>query len=543
MLTNDVLVFVGELMCMYLLHSTLLILIAWLASRWIPTGTRLRSGLWKSAVVLPLLTVALQPFVPAKFNWTNMSWEYAASDAELPADSRAKMTEPVVPLPTEAAPGSEFISVPENPVTISVTEPILGDARPPAPPLAETLPNPDGDWIITVRPAPAEVEPLPAVLPDHYSVSEPAIVLMPSEVFPQAVDQPVEPVAPESPRITFRQLLWWIGVAGICSLLFGILKCLWDVWLVVREINKATPLVNLQFANQLRQLRQKYGITQHVELLTACQCTEPAACGIWSWTILIPDGVAEQLPSDQVRALLAHELAHLVRRDTLWLWLGRVLLCCLPWQPLNRIAFHNWRTDEEFLADEWALQRGVQPLALANCLTNVAQWRLSGPACPGVPASSESLTERVMRLVDGQTQQRAWSRTWSAHATAILLVAGICSGITAGPRIISVPSHDYERMDHVAEPLSEQALRERLSEMLSSVTDEQRATRHAVTASDDDLRHEIEALTADLNVALTLIAERHQTSEIDQLVARLQARIADLQTRLHELDTASQETP
>ncbi|MEZ5945099.1 MAG: M56 family metallopeptidase [Planctomycetaceae bacterium] len=531
----------GMLMCTYLLHSTLLICLAWLASRWIPTGTRLRSGLWKSAVVLPFMTVGLQLFVPADFNWLNVSWKSSASTtqshAELAtAEVSHERSVPAMALPVvDIAPASVSHQVDVN---SELTEFV---SRPPVPPLAEVLPNPDEDWGITVRPAPAEVITvlpvdefdLPDIVPDRTSVG----------VLPLEAEQPEVMTNNDSPQNTITTLFFWMGLAGFASLLLGASKCLWDAWRIVREIRKSTPLDNLQFANQLRQLRQKYGIQQHVELRSACQCTEPAACGIWKWTILIPDGVAEQLPTEQARALLAHELAHLVRRDTLWLWLGRVLLCCFPWQPLNRLAFGNWRSDEEFLADEWALQRGVQPLALANCLTNVAQWRLNGPACPGVPASSESLTARVMRLLDGQSPQHQWTRAWRTQAFALLLVIAVYTGVIASPRFVSLPDLNHEVLNAVADPLSESRFDELEAEMPPSSFAEPHEFLPAEPEGASELQLEIDALTNDLNVALALISDQYQDPEVSQVVQRLQNRIAALQSRVHSLESFPRETP
>jgi hypothetical protein len=125
--------------------------------------------------------------------------------------------------------------------------------------------------------------------------------------------------------------------------------------------------------------------------------------GFFRWRIIIPAQADRQLKREHLRAMLAHELAHLVRRDPFWQWLGRLLCSIAAFQPLNRIAWKRWRCAAEFQCDAWAVQSGVTRLALARCLTSIAEWRHVQPVPQPVLASSAGsgdLSERVERLLD-----------------------------------------------------------------------------------------------------------------------------------------------
>ena len=89
----------------------------------------------------------------------------------------------------------------------------------------------------------------------------------------------------------------------------------------------------------LRQL----SIHRSVDLLSSNNHSEPAAFGVWQWRIVLPATIEDDLPSDELTALLAHELAHLVRGDTFWLWVGHLLCSCCAFQPLNFLARREWR--------------------------------------------------------------------------------------------------------------------------------------------------------------------------------------------------------
>ena len=87
-----------------------------------------------------------------------------------------------------------------------------------------------------------------------------------------------------------------------------------------------------------------------------------------------PSDSCEQLDAEQQRAALAHEIAHLVRRDPAWRILAGVLERVFFFQPLNRIARVKLCESADFLCDQWAVQHTRSPLALARCLSAVASW-------------------------------------------------------------------------------------------------------------------------------------------------------------------------
>src|SRR5256884_8916222 len=83
--------------------------------------------------------------------------------------------------------------------------------------------------------------------------------------------------------------------------------------------------------------------------------------------------------------MLAHELAHLARRDSLWLAGASLIERFFFFQPLNRLARRELETTAEYLSDEWATRKTGSPVALAKCLATVAEWIQASPL--GVPVA------------------------------------------------------------------------------------------------------------------------------------------------------------
>ena len=65
--------------------------------------------------------------------------------------------------------------------------------------------------------------------------------------------------------------------------------------------------------------------------------------------ICLPQQALTQLDAEQQAALLAHELAHVARRDPLWLLLSGALECLFFFQPLIRVASRRMQDCAEYL--------------------------------------------------------------------------------------------------------------------------------------------------------------------------------------------------
>jgi Zn-dependent protease with chaperone function len=92
--------------------------------------------------------------------------------------------------------------------------------------------------------------------------------------------------------------------------------------------------------------------------------------------ILVSTELEGQLSQAQLAAVLAHEYAHVRRRDPLRLTMLRALGCLLFWLPAMRRLAADVADDAEIIADDFAI-RG-DPVALASAILALAQWRAPG---------------------------------------------------------------------------------------------------------------------------------------------------------------------
>lgn len=115
--------------------------------------------------------------------------------------------------------------------------------------------------------------------------------------------------------------------------------------------------------------------------------------------ILLPRWV-EGLDDTQRIALLAHEVAHLQRRDPMWRPLQRIALIPLFFHPLAWRAVHRLEALAETLCDRAAVERSGSARALAECLAEcLARQSESHRSQPLQPMWAVAMAERSDGIV------------------------------------------------------------------------------------------------------------------------------------------------
>ncbi|MHC4944187.1 MAG: M56 family metallopeptidase [Planctomycetota bacterium] len=224
--------------------------------------------------------------------------------------------------------------------------------------------------------------------------------------------------------------LWPAALVGLCFLLsaFALIRLLLcfkrlrNLLLGRRSIDHG-PLPDL-----LEALCRKAGYHAHVRLTASPKISIPLAVGIFKPEICLPEKAVHGLRLSEQRSMLAHELAHLKRRDPAWLAYFRLLESLFVFQPLNRLSRNFWLEAAEYRCDAWAARLLGGGMPLARCLTRVAGWlfdppqRLAGVPAHGMAQNGNSLTRRVSRLLDAPRPERR-------HLIRPLLAFGLPLGL------------------------------------------------------------------------------------------------------------------
>lgn len=146
--------------------------------------------------------------------------------------------------------------------------------------------------------------------------------------------------------------------------------------------------------------------------------------GLLSPRIFLAEELAQRLTLPELVAVIAHEAAHVARRDPLRLFLLRLLACTLFWIPALRKLEQDAQDEAEVLADDVAARH--RPLELASAMLALAAWR-EGRHVPALSVGfqrDELLDRRIRRLAgeDAAVRSHVTGRSLVAAAFALGVV-------------------------------------------------------------------------------------------------------------------------
>lgn len=153
--------------------------------------------------------------------------------------------------------------------------------------------------------------------------------------------------------------------------------------------------------------------------------------GMFRPRIYLTRALGQELSEEELAAVVAHEGAHVARRDPLRLSGLRFLACTLFWLPALRRLTDDMADETEMLADDHAA-RG-RPLVLAQAILTVAGHPAVGPtAVSSAGFHRGDLLERRIRRLAGEPVRARSRVTRSAvlGASAVLALAW-ASGLAA----------------------------------------------------------------------------------------------------------------
>ena len=214
---------------------------------------------------------------------------------------------------------------------------------------------------------------------------------------------------------------WLRSLAARLTLLRRSENAAGQPWLEIATEVKGWPLVH-----QVRLIPQ--GIT-------------PCVWGVRKTVLALPAS-AESWPTAKLKLVLAHECAHLLRRDPLWQILSRFFLALLWFHPLAWSIARRSRAADEQAADDTVLRAEGDGPAYADLLVECARQFSLRPALQttaSAMASPSSLTRRVEAVLDPTTDRRTAGAGHLAGWAVILslMTAAVC---LASPQIEAVPT-------------------------------------------------------------------------------------------------------
>jgi len=229
----------------------------------------------------------------------------------------------------------------------------------------------------------------------------------------------------------FNQHLPLIVTVWLCGLAFFMLRMLGGLAYVQQLRHQGTLPVQEEWEEMLRELAQKLKIRQGVAILESMRVQSPVVIGHFKPLILMPVGLLAGLSIDQVEAILAHELAHVYRRDYLLNLLQTLIEALFYFNPGVWWISNCIRAEREHCCDDMAVALCQNNLEYAKALVSIKEMRRGFTPQLAMAARSKKklLLTRIQRILQQPVNTSDMSE--KIMVTGMLAFMLVCMGLKA----------------------------------------------------------------------------------------------------------------
>ena len=217
-------------------------------------------------------------------------------------------------------------------------------------------------------------------------------------------------------NLPFFVALWFLGMLVFATkLAVGMLY--------VRRLRGSMQDLAVHWQEQLGVLSGRIGHTAVIRIAESALIKVPVAFGYLKPVILFPIGTINRLSPEQVEAILAHELAHIVRKDYLQNFIQSIIEVVFYYHPAVWFISAVVRNERENCCDDLAIQACGNSLTYAKALVELEEMQQRTPSLAlAFSGSKHQLLNRIKRILN-QPQHK--SHIMEKLITTILLLCCI----------------------------------------------------------------------------------------------------------------------
>ena len=214
----------------------------------------------------------------------------------------------------------------------------------------------------------------------------------------------------DSPGLTWSLtllVLWSLGfIAVMAGLIVGLVR-------LVVTTRGCQPVQSNTWRARAELLSREHGLTRPVVVLECPDRSLLLTWGLFRPRIIVPTG-ARSWTTGRIDVVLAHELAHIVRRDWVTQIAAEIVRAVHWFNPLVWLASRRLRDESEHACDDAVLRRGLSAVDYASHLLAVARHvAANGRRWASAPAVADpsTLERRISAMLNISRTHAALTRT------------------------------------------------------------------------------------------------------------------------------------
>ena len=215
----------------------------------------------------------------------------------------------------------------------------------------------------------------------------------------------------------------WLLITWLAGVLLLFLKIYFQHRRYLRKIGPREAVDQPWAFQALRDIRRQTHLRDPITLSQSPNVQGPLL--IRGLEICLPGWVLREMNRTHLPGMLAHEMAHIARKDYYWRLGMTILETLFFFQPLHRWPRREIESTTEILCDAWAAEATGDNIGIAECLLQVAGWMkapgTSYPLVVGMALKKSNLTQRITALLNTPDMKKERFYWWRASLPLALL--------------------------------------------------------------------------------------------------------------------------
>ena len=348
----------------------------------------------------------------------------------------------------------------------------------------------------------------------------------------------------------------WIVGAWLAGVLFCSVRLAGGWWQVQRLLTRGVSVAPSRWEGAKDAIARRLSLATPVRLLISTRVQVPMVVGWLKPALLMPAAVLGGLTTQQVEAVIAHELAHIRRHDYLVNFVQTAVETLFFYHPAVWWVSRIVRTERENCCDDLAVVACGDAVLYARALTALETLRQE-PFGFALAATGSPLMARVRRLLGVKPPRAVSSSGWIVALLTALMVSGAgasrwVQGIPTGlgeEHVVASPAVTAEQTEPVPPPPPDAVVPFEVE--AQAVGEESETQILAMAATIDELvkaRAEVgdaQAIRAESTATAQTLGELQRTLDTRRSVMRRAVRdmramaAASRQSRKDEIDEAT----
>ncbi len=245
----------------------------------------------------------------------------------------------------------------------------------------------------------------------------------PAAAMPTTMGNGVVGALENLPRASPKFLPWLVG-AWLCGVALFSLRFTGGFLLLEHRRRRHSTALNPRILAMCGELQRQLGLNSALRYLECNWLQAPAVIGWFRPIILLPVSALTGLSEEQLRAVIAHELAHIQRLDAFVNLFQILVEAVLFYHPAMWWLNRRIRAERELCCDEIAVSLAGNRVEYARALTLMAEWK-DAPIL-AMAANRGPLSWRILHIL-GRKSLGAGPRVLGLSGSALFLTAALAT--------------------------------------------------------------------------------------------------------------------